>query len=141
MVDEREQRARTWFFGVWAVIGVAVIVYAAWHLLREALAIIVPPLLLAAAIVYVLNPVVTRLDRHRVPRIVGTALAYLVLIGVATAIGFFVGPIIARQVSSFAEQLPQIAANVVDGVNQQLDRTTLTFRLPPIDPQSPFLSD
>ncbi|MFN2557577.1 MAG: AI-2E family transporter [Nitriliruptorales bacterium] len=141
MADEREQRARTWFFGVWAVIGVAVIVYAAWHVLRAPLAIIVPPLLLAGAVVYVLNPVVTWLARYRVPRIAGTALAYVVLIAAATAVGFFVGPIIARQVSSFAEQLPQLVANVVDGVNQQLDRTTLTFRLPRFDPQSPFLAD
>ncbi|MDQ3932749.1 MAG: AI-2E family transporter, partial [Actinomycetota bacterium] len=142
MTDEREDhRARTWFFGVWSVIGVALIIYAAWHVLRQPLAIIVPPLLLAAAIVYVLNPVVTKLARYRVPRMAGTAIAYLVLLGAATAVGFFVGPIIAREVSSFAEQLPQMTANVVDGVNQRLEQTPIAFRLPPVDPQSPFLSD
>ncbi|MDP8928605.1 MAG: hypothetical protein M3O70_08545, partial [Actinomycetota bacterium] len=72
MADERdEHRARIWFFSVWSVIGVALIVYAAGLVLRQPLSIVVPPLLLAAAIVYVLNPLVAKLAQRGVPRIVG----------------------------------------------------------------------
>lgn len=139
--EDREERARLWFLRVWTTIGGLVLAYVSWRVLKQPLTIVVPPLLLAAAIVYVLNPVVTRLQHRGLPRVAGTALAYVVLIAVATAIGFLVGPIIGRQVSSFADQLPRIAGDIVNQINGLLAQLGVPTQVPRIDPASGTLSD
>ena len=44
--------------------------------------VIWPPLILAGAIVFILNPVVTFLQRRHIPRALGTGIAYLGVVGV-----------------------------------------------------------
>jgi predicted PurR-regulated permease PerM len=60
----------------WALAALTVVLlilaYVAWYV-----RVIWPPLLLAGIIVFVLNPLVTFLARHHLPRVAGTAIAYL----------------------------------------------------------------
>jgi predicted PurR-regulated permease PerM len=120
-----EARARLWFWRVWTAIGVAVAIAGLWWLLHEPLFILLGPLALALVFVYLLNPIVGWLHTRRVPRPLGTAFAYLVGIGALVAFLVAIGPILARQVGGFAEELPSIAAAVGDGINRQMTRLGL----------------
>lgn len=63
---------------------------------------VLEPLVLAALLTFLLSPLVTRLDRLRVPRVVGV-LVVMTLIG---AVIGGVGYVVAGQVQSFAAELP-----------------------------------
>jgi len=64
----------------WAVCGIAAIVVLL-GLVAYVLRVIWPPLILAGAIVFLLNPVVTRLQARHIPRALGTGLSYLAVVG------------------------------------------------------------
>ena len=129
MEDEERPRAQVWFWRIWTLIGAAVALGGAWWLLRDPIGIILPPLALAAVVVYLLNPVVGFLEHRHVPRAVGTLLSYLILLGALVGIGFAVGPILARQGGEFVDQLPQITTSVQDTVNTQLTRAGIDAQL------------
>jgi predicted PurR-regulated permease PerM len=104
----------------WAIIGLAL---AAWILLRllDATSVLLPPVLLATALVYLLNPLVSGLERRGIPRLAGTALLYLALL-LITGLGLsrllpMLGDEISRVVAGFPSwvqvtetRLDQIAA-------------------------------
>jgi predicted PurR-regulated permease PerM len=75
----------------WALMGLTVVLlvlgYVAWYI-----RVVWPPLLLAGIIVFILNPVVTLLARHHVPRVVGTALAYVLFLGGLVLAGVLIAP-------------------------------------------------
>jgi predicted PurR-regulated permease PerM len=116
---------RTWFLRTWTLVGVALLAGGAWWLLRAPLAVVLPPLALAAVVVYLLNPFVGALERRQVPRLLGTALAYVVAAGVLIIVGALLGPVLARQTVAFGEELPRIAESVQNAVNSQLRRIGL----------------
>jgi len=61
----------------WVTVILLVVAAMALYLLRP----LIPPLALAVLLAYILNPLVDTLDRHsRLPRVISTALVYLVLI-------------------------------------------------------------
>ena len=74
---ERIRRAGT---VCWAVCGVAAVI-ALLGLIAYVFRVIWPPLILAGAIVFLLNPVVTRLQVRHIPRALGTGLSYLAVVG------------------------------------------------------------
>ena len=122
-------RSQLWLWRIWATIGGAVILAGLWWALREPLAIIVPPLALAAVLVYILNPVVGWLKDRRVPRGLGAATAYLVLIAGVVIFVQALGPTIVRQTGDLLEQLPEISANLQKFINTQLERLNITSRV------------
>lgn len=95
----------------WAVVGLAVLVVlvglVAWWL-----RVVFPPLIFAGAIVFLLNPVVTRLQRRGLPRVGGAAVAYLAIFGGLVAAGFLLSPLVADQADQLQDDWPQIRAGV-----------------------------
>jgi|CXWK01.1.fsa_nt_gi predicted PurR-regulated permease PerM len=86
----------------WAVVGilaaVGAVVWVLWHF-----AVILPPLIIAGALVFLLNPIVSFLQRRGLPRVIGTAVAYLgVLLGL-TLVVLLVSPMITRQVDELSQ--------------------------------------
>jgi hypothetical protein len=86
----------------WAVVGilaaVGAVVWVLWHF-----AVILPPLIIAGALVFLLNPIVSFLQRRGLPRVLGTAVAYLgVLLGL-TLVVLLVSPMITRQVDELSQ--------------------------------------
>ena len=137
LTDEaRLLRVRTRALRVWTLIGVLGLVYFVWQMLEEPIGIIVPPLLLAAVIVYVLNPVVTRLHNRGIPRLVSTGVAYLSLIAAVVVAIVFLGPVLAKQIGQFIGDAPEILANLQRGVNRWLSSIGIDYRLPTLDPES-----
>ena len=66
------------------------------------------PLVLAALLTFLLSPLVTRLDRMRVPRVVGVLLVMALVGGLIGGIGY----VVAGQLTSFAAELPTHRQNI-----------------------------
>ncbi len=95
----------------WSVVGVvallAIVALVVWTV-----RVVLAPLILAGTIVFLLNPVVTRLQRHHVPRAAGAGITYLTVIGAVVLAGFLVVPLAGAQARDLSREWPQIQANV-----------------------------
>ncbi|MDQ4064817.1 MAG: AI-2E family transporter, partial [Actinomycetota bacterium] len=106
------ERLRRVGVGAWSIIGILILLaISVWLLLK--ISVIFPPLVLALLIIYLLNPIVTRLEERRVPRWLAAVLAYVVVLGSLTLLIIAVTPLISRQVSNFAEEWPHFRVEIV----------------------------
>ncbi len=106
----------------WAVCGLAALL-ALLLLLGWVVRVIWPPLILAGAIVFLLNPVVTRLQHRHIPRAAGTALSYLAVVGVVTLAGFLIAPQANRQYDDLAAEYPKLREKVENWVDDVAERS------------------
>jgi predicted PurR-regulated permease PerM len=90
----------------WAGIGIVVL---GWLLLRMLgyASVLLPPLLIALVVVYLLNPVVTALERRGMPRVAGAAIVYLLFLAIVALAISFLMPVVTRQVVAVADDVPQ----------------------------------
>jgi predicted PurR-regulated permease PerM len=102
----------------WALLGIGVVLTVLLFLAWE-IRVVFPPLVLAGAIVFLLNPIVTRLHRRGIPRVGGTAICYLTFIGTLVLIGFLITPTISDQATELSEQWPETRTKVEDWINEQ----------------------
>ena len=91
----------------WATIGLLLLIFVTGWLIIEG-RIILAPLLLAVVLIYVLNPLVARLNRRGLHRLLVATIGYVVIIGLLVLIGFLVVPSIAEQASAFAVEFPDL---------------------------------
>ncbi len=94
----------------WALLGVgaalAVVLWIGWQF-----RVVFPPLVLAGAIVFILNPVVTALAKRHVPRAAGTGITYVGFVALLVMLGFLIAPLIQTQAEELAEEWPEIRAD------------------------------
>ena len=57
-------RAARWGLVAWSLIGLLILIYLAWRFVLVPVGVIFPPLLVALVVIYLLNPVVSRLERR-----------------------------------------------------------------------------
>ncbi len=107
-------------FRVWLAVGVVLLTVAALWLLARPLAVIVPPILVAMILIYVLNPLVTLLARWRVPRLVGSLLSLLLFAVVLVGVGALLTPALVEQVTTFAEVAPELGREFTERVDAWL---------------------
>jgi predicted PurR-regulated permease PerM len=112
----------------WAAVGIAFLV-AILGLIVWYFRVVLPPLLLAGAIVFILNPVVTFLQHRGLPRALGTAISYVGFLAIVVGIGFLVAPIVTDQWSDMKERIPEIREDVIDRWNELAE----DFPIPTID--------
>jgi predicted PurR-regulated permease PerM len=96
--------------GAWCGIGVIVLGYLVLRLVVYVNPV-VPPLLIAVVVVYLLNPVVSALERRGVPRVAGAGVVYLLFLCVVALIISLLVPVVARQVSQVVEHFPDYLAD------------------------------
>jgi predicted PurR-regulated permease PerM len=94
----------------WCGIGVLILGYLVLRLMVYVNPV-VPPLLIAVAVVYLLNPVVTALERRGVPRLAGAGIVYLLFLCIVALIVSLLVPVVARQVSQVVEHFPDYLAD------------------------------
>ncbi len=125
----------------WSFLGLLLLLGAVgWILLQ--LRILLAPLVLAAVLIYILDPVVTRLHRHHVPRILGTVLSYLVLVGVLVVLGILLVPQISQQASDLTRDLPTIYDDVASVAADTLSAIGVeNVDIPTYDEVRDFLTD
>ncbi|MDF1597819.1 MAG: AI-2E family transporter [Acidimicrobiia bacterium] len=117
---------------IWAGLGgFAVLALFTWLLIQ--IRIIWSPVVFAVAIVYILNPLVNRLEQRRIHRAFGSCVSYLLLVSVLTAVGFLVIPIIRSQAVALTEEVPVIVDQVTVAVQELADRLGVSIEMPGFD--------
>lgn len=89
---------------------------AAWLLVQ--IKIIWMPVIFATAIVYVLNPLVTRLRSWGIPRVLGAAVAYLVIGAIGALAAIALTPLVTEQAQALGDQFPIIFDDSVAAVER-----------------------
>ncbi len=131
-ISERLRRAGV---AAWSILGVLLVLFVAFKGLLY-IRVIFAPIGLAILIIFLLNPLITRLEERGVPRSVGTFLAYIVMIGSVTLFLMLTIPYVARQVEIFSDQWPEFrdktvtfiddaAASLEDRFDIEIDTTTV----------------
>jgi predicted PurR-regulated permease PerM len=98
---------------VWIAVGLVALGWV-FLIIGEAVRVIWLPLAFAAGLVFLLEPLVRMFERRRIPRIVGSILALLLLLAVIIAIGALVWPTVQTQGAELIEQLPDLYVSIVD---------------------------
>lgn len=112
-MDVDADRLRRRALRVWYLVGLVVLVWVVWEVAGPILAIVIPPIVLAVIIVYLLNPIVGAIGRRHVHRIFGTVLAY-VLVAAFIAVPAIVGlPLLSEQATSIWEQAPATVNDLI----------------------------
>jgi predicted PurR-regulated permease PerM len=115
-------RAARWGIVAWATIGVLVLAGFFFRYVVYPVRVIFPPLVVALIGVYLLNPIVSALERRRVPRIWGSLITYLVGIGLVGTAMVFVIPLVTEQVQDFARSAPRLIDQVATSIQDLASR-------------------
>ena len=91
----------------WSLVGAAVLIWIVLLVLGR-IQILLAPIVLAVAIIYILNPLVGWLSDRHVPRILAAMLGFLFLLAVLGGIGATVAPVVTNQGSELTTSFPQI---------------------------------
>jgi len=115
---------------IWISLGSLALI---WVFIRIAnsVRIIWLPLVFSAGLVFLLNPLVAAFHRLRIPRIVGTFLAFLTLVALLVATGFLLVPVVQEQSADFAEQLPNIYDTILVWLVDTGERFNVDIGPPP----------
>jgi predicted PurR-regulated permease PerM len=91
----------------WSIVGILVLAVFGVLLLYQVRAVF-PPLVLALAIIFLLNPIVSRLQRLRINRVVSTIGIYLVVLTVIGLTIAAITPLLQRQFADLIDRLPDL---------------------------------
>jgi predicted PurR-regulated permease PerM len=114
-------RAARWGIVAWAGIGLLVLAYVAFRFVLYPVRIIFPPLVVALIMLYLLNPIVSALERRGVRRGWGSLIVYLAFLAVVGTGLYLLIPLVAAQVQEFAEAAPRIFREVGRSVQDFFD--------------------
>jgi predicted PurR-regulated permease PerM len=106
----------------WALVGLAAAV-AIFGWLAWKVGVIFPPLILAGALVFVLNPLVSFLQRRRVPRAAGVGLTYLGFAAIVVLVGLILYPAARDQGENLADRWPEIKQKIERWVDDRAAST------------------
>jgi predicted PurR-regulated permease PerM len=118
-------RAARWGIVAWATIGVLVLAAFVLRYVVYPVRVIFPPLVVALIAVYLLNPIVTAMERRGIARIWGTLLTYLVGLGIVGTALAFVVPLVTEQVTDFARSAPRVIDEVATSFRDLVSRLGL----------------
>ena len=96
--------------------GAALLLYIVFHYVLTPIDVIFPPLLVALVLVYLLNPIVSFLERKGLRRGWATLITYVVFLS-AVGVGLsYLIPVIANQVDGFTETVPDLLERAKTGI-------------------------
>lgn len=100
----------------WWLTGIALVI-ALIGLLGWVFRVIFPPLVLAGALVFLLNPLVSALERRNLHRLLGTFVAFFGVAVLFGLLGLVLYPLIANQASEVSDRLPELRQDAEDWIN------------------------
>jgi predicted PurR-regulated permease PerM len=106
----------------WALVGLAAVL-AILGIIGWTVRIIWPPLILAGAIVFLLNPIVSAIQRRHIPRVLAVALTYLGILLGFVLIGLSIAPLATHQAHDFADEWPDIREDVEDRIDEWAEKS------------------
>lgn len=119
-------RLKTTAWIVWIAVGVVALGYA-FLVIAGSIRVIWLPATFAAGLVFLLDPVVKAFTRIRIPRPIGALLAMLCLAMLIVATAALVFPTIQSQAVEFAQQLPELYANVLEWLRDNAQRVGINI--------------
>ena len=106
------ERLRRVGVGAWSIIGLLIVLaLIVWALFK--IKVIFPPLLLAVLIIYMLNPLVSRMQAHGLPRLSGVLISYVVVLGGLTLVVILLTPFVSRQIDNFSEDCETLYVPII----------------------------
>src|SRR5688572_30575319 len=111
------------------MIGLGLLLYGVLRYLIEPLAVVFPPIIIAAVVTYVLNPVVGWLERRGMRRGLGVAIVFLGFLAAIYTMFALLIPVISRQLTSLLDQIPTYAQKITTEFNEFASRRGSTLRL------------
>lgn len=118
----------------WWLTGVALVIVLV-GLLGWFVRVIFPPLLLASVLVFLLNPIVSRLERRGLPRLLGTLAAFLMVLAGFAMLGALLYPLISSQAADVSDRWPELrrdAEDWIDDVSRRSKRDDWPIELPSV---------
>lgn len=94
----------------WCGIGVIILGYLMVRLMLYVNPVL-PPLLIAVAVVYLLNPLVSALERRGVPRVAGAGIVYVLFLCIVALVVSLLVPVVGRQVTQVIDHFPDYLAD------------------------------
>jgi predicted PurR-regulated permease PerM len=140
MPEPRSENLRRTAFFIWALVGAGVL---GWGVLKlvGAVEIIWLPLIFAAGLVLLLNPLVEFLVRRRTPRVVAAFLALGFLIGLIVVGIVLLAPVVREQAAQFATSLPNLWNNIIVWVNDLGERFGVDLAPPSFETIQQWIQD
>lgn len=80
-----------------------------------------PAFIIGLALAFVLDPVVTFLERRRIPRWLGVLISYALVVGFFWVLLAFALPPISRQTRDFITHLPELGASITNAQNAVIE--------------------
>lgn len=111
----------------WSLLGMLLLAAATvWilYMMRE----IFPPLVLALMVIFLLNPLVSALERRGIRRGMGTGAIYLVFISAVVIAVLLLAPPLVRQVKQLQDQGPELRQNAIETVDRFTSRFGVDIR-------------
>jgi predicted PurR-regulated permease PerM len=102
---------------VWIAVGSVVLGYVA-IIVADSVRVIWLPVVFAAGLVFILEPVVGAFERLRIPRVAGAILAFLGLAAFIVAATALIFPLVQEQAVAFAQQLPELYLEVINWLRE-----------------------
>jgi predicted PurR-regulated permease PerM len=122
LFSPRVARVVRWGLVAWSLIGILILGYLLYRYAVRPVRIVIAPLLVAMVIVYLLNPIVSRLTAGGIPRGLATILTYVIFLGLVGIALRYLIPALADQVSAFAKTVPDLLDKAQVSATKTLQR-------------------
>lgn len=109
------ERLRRAGIAAWSIIGILIVLAISLWLLSK-VSVIFPPLVLAILIIYLLNPVVTKLHKRGIPRVAGAIGMYVFVLGGLALLIVALVPLVSGEIANFREQWPTFRGDAVNSI-------------------------
>ncbi len=119
-----------WLVTVWTLVGLGVLAWGFLAIFREPIQFLLAPILLATILVYLFAPLVDRMARMGMPRVLATAITYVVAIGILVVLGWTLVPLLSRQFAALLQGLPEILVGVREALQRLLEPVGLSGLIP-----------
>ncbi len=121
------RRAARWGLVAWSAIGVALLGYLFARFVLHPVRVIFPPLVVALLLVYLLNPLVNRLQNRGMPRLLAALLTYIVFLAIIAVALRLLIPAVAEQVRAFSKSVPTLLDRAQDALRPLAERLGFQF--------------
>jgi predicted PurR-regulated permease PerM len=111
-------RAARWGLLAWSVIGLLILAWVVYRYILYPIRIVFAPLVVALIVIYLLNPLVTRMQRRGIPRLWGTLLCYVVFLSIVGVALAYLIPAVTDQVKAFVSGVPDLLTRAQTGLEQ-----------------------
>ena len=100
-----------------------------WKILKFAgeLIKVISPIFIGFILAWLLDPVVDKLENKKVPRVLGCAIVYIILIAIIALFFYLVIPAFTNQITDFISTLPDILKDLAKNLDKFLDGLSVKF--------------